>query len=63
MPPDFDELPKPGSINTKDQQEVKSDEKIDLENLIKKKKNSQTSSKNNDLSKEIKNKINKKLEN
>jgi len=63
LPPDFDELPKPGSINTKDQQEVKSDEKIDLENLIKKKKNSQTSSKNNDLSKEIKNKINKKLEN
>tara|TARA_Y100000591_G_C21690042_1_gene622625 strand:+ start:92 stop:427 length:336 start_codon:yes stop_codon:yes gene_type:complete len=63
MPPDFDELPKPGSINTIDQQKVKSDDKIDFENLIKKKKNSQTTSKNNELSNEIKNKINKKLKN
>tara|TARA_B100000963_G_scaffold212407_1_gene185085 strand:+ start:53 stop:388 length:336 start_codon:yes stop_codon:yes gene_type:complete len=63
MPPDFDELPKPGSINSKDQQELKLDEKIDLEKLTKKKENSNTSTKNNNLSNEIKKKINKKLEN
>tara|TARA_Y100001980_G_C14503256_1_gene279031 strand:- start:580 stop:921 length:342 start_codon:yes stop_codon:yes gene_type:complete len=62
MPPDFDKLPEPGTINTTVQKKESKDKKINLEELIKSTKNAKSSSlENNNLSQEIKKKINKKL--
>ena len=61
MPPDFDEMPKPGSLETDREKTAENkNESLDLETLM---ENSKISTEDNpdDISSDIKKKINKKL--
>ena len=63
MPPDFDKLPLPGSLETQSQEVIdKQDQELDLETIISKsKKSSKNVSVSDDISSEIEKKINEKL--
>jgi len=62
MPPDFDEMPKPGSLETDKETIAKNkNENLDLETLIKNSKTSIEDNPDNNISSEIQKKINKKL--
>ena len=62
MPPDFDEMPKPGSLETDKEKTVENkNETIDLETLIESSKTSIEDNPDNNVSSEIQKKINKKL--
>ncbi len=63
MPPDFDKLPVPGSLDSESQKITdKNDQNFDLESIINKSKNtSKSNSVSDDLSSEIEKKINESL--
>ena len=65
MPPDFDELPQPGSVGSENQDTTEDEnDGLNLKTLINtSKKSSKNNSDTNNLSSEIEKKINKKLNN
>ena len=65
LPPDFDELPQPGSIGSGNQDTTEEEnDNLNLKTLINtSKKSSKNNSDTNNLSSEIEKKINKKLNN
>ena len=62
MPPDFDDLPKPGKLESDKKKTVDGDsEVVDLNTLIENSKKSVENNPDNNISSEIQKKINKKL--
>ncbi len=64
MPPDFDDLPQPGNLETEtDNQEAKNDNSnLDLETILENSNKSKKNTSENEISLEIQKKINKELQ-